>query len=333
MPPKKNPAATFANTLKHLQDENSALSSTVLAALSGIVRPDLARFAQTWSKLSPERRRAIAQRLVELAEDDFKLDFDLLFRYWLDDEDAQVRTAGIEGLWESEDAALVQPMIGFLRSDPDALVRAAAAAALGRFMLLAEYGRLHDDQAQIIGEALLATTRSDLEDLTLRCRAVEALAYWSNDIVRTVIETAYEDDAPEMRASAVAAMGRSADAHWRQIAQDELESLDPRMRFEAVRAAGELEIREATDRLIELLDDDDRQVQGAAVLALGQIGGKTAKAALTHAAQSDDEMLSVLANDALEELGFVEGSDLLLFDLERDDESDADEDNSSAEEP
>jgi hypothetical protein len=323
--PSKKISSKFAQTLKQLQNANK-ISATTLAALSGLNKHDLPAFAEAWTHISTTRRRHIAQRMVEMAEQDFKLDFEMLFRYFLNDEDAQVRTAGIEGLWECEDAALVNPMIGFLRSDPDAGVRAAAADALGRLMLLAEYGRLREGQAELIGEALLATTRSSFEDLTVRCRAVEALAYWSNEIVREVIEAAYEDDAPEMRASAIAAMGHTADEMWRQITQDELDSPDPRMRFEAARASGELENRAATERLIELLDDTDREVQSAAITALGQIGGRAAKRALTQAAQSDDEVLSALADDALQELEFNAGSDLLLFDIRTNELSEEDQD-------
>jgi HEAT repeat protein len=319
--PKPKPASSkFVGTLAQLRDEKHKLTSTAIAVLSGATKHDLADFAKTWVTLSVARRREIARRMVDLAEADFKLDFDVLFQHMLNDDDAQVRVAGIEGLWEAEDSALVKPLIGFLRSDPDAGVRAAAADALGRFVLLGEYEQLDDALREKIGEALLATTRSDLEDLSVRCRAVEALAYWSNDIVREVIEIAYEDDTPEMRASAVAAMGHTADSFWRKIVEAELESPDPRMRFEAARATGELENRGATARLIQLLDDDDREVQGAAIVALGQVGGKAARDALTQAAQSDDEVLCELANDALEELQFAADSDLLLLDIDRDDE-------------
>ncbi len=315
MPRKKQAIVSFNSALKHLQDENTLLSASAIGALSGAGKQDLAAFAKVWADLNPERRRRAAQMMVELAEGNFELDFNLLYRHFLNDEDAQVRTAGIEGLWEDEDPALVKPMIGFLRSDPDASVRAAAADSLGRFMLLAEYGRLPENQAELIGEALLATTRSASEELSVRCRAVEALAYWSNDIVREVIELAYEDDTSEMRASAVAAMGHTADTYWRKIAEGELESPDTRMRFEAARTSGELENREAAPRLIELLGDPDREVQSAAITALGQIGGKMAKQALTQAAESDDEVLSALASEALEEVDFASNSDLLLFDL------------------
>ena len=326
MPRKSKLIYDFKSALEHLQSEDE-LSSTALSGLSNANRRDLTDFAQTWVELPTERRRAITRILVELAEDNIELDYDVLFRYLLNDEDAPVRAFAIEGLWEDEDPALVKPLVGFLRSDPDATVRAAAADSLGRFMLLAEYGRVpQSPHGDLIYEALLATIHGTAEDLAVRRRAVEALAYSSRERVRDVIAAAYADDDADMRASAVAAMGRSADAYWRKTAVRELDSLDPRMRFEAARAMGELEYRAAVPRLIELLDDPDREVQMVTITALGQIGSREAMDALTCTADSDDEVLRELANDALQELRFAGDSNLLLFDLDVDEELIEDED-------
>lgn len=304
----------FEQALAHLQADES-LETKVLWALSGASRAQAREFARVWDALPVERRRRTAQQMVELAEQNFEVDFNALFRHLLNDPDAQVRVNGIEGLWEDEEAALVKPFLALLRQDPDASVRAAAADAVGRFLLLAEYGRLTSTSADALGEVLLTIVRNLDEDLTVRCRALEALAYWSGDVVRQVIAAAYDDATPQMRASAIAAMGRSADHYWRDIVAHELQSPDPRMRFEAARATGELENRAATATLIQLLDDPDREVQGAAITALGQVGGPLAKRALQRAADSDDEFLSALAFDALQELEFNEESEFLLLDI------------------
>jgi len=313
---KKATEINFAAALKQLKDSRATLSARTIGALTKANKKDLVAFAPVWIDLPVERRRRASRMMVELVEQDFKLDYEMLFRHFLNDEDAEVRVAGIEGLWESEDAVLVRPLVGFLRSDPDARARAAAADALGRFLLLAEYGRLPDSHRALIGEALLATIRSASDDLIVRCRAVESIAYWSEDVVKPIIDAAYEHAAAEMRASAIAAMGRTADAAWRKTVLDELESPDARMRFEAARSCGELENREATRRLIELLDDTDREVQSAAVTALGQVGGKLAKNALIEAAAGDDEVLSALATEAIQELDFANSAEFMLLDVD-----------------
>lgn len=307
----------FDAALAHLEDETAALSSAALGALSNASPREVIAFAQVWQRLPVERRRRVAEKLVALAEENIELNFDALFRHLFADEDAAVRAASIEGLWENEDAALIAPFIAFLRNDSDARVRAAAADALGRFILLAEYGRLpFVTYATRIGDALWETIHDTAEVLRVRCRAVEALAHSSDARVRDVIRAAYADDALEMRASALAAMGHSADTYWRAIAESELASPEPRLRFEAARAVGELEDRAAVPRLIELLDDPDRQVQSVAITALGQIGGKRAQTALLRLAESEDELLRDLAEDALQELEFASTAEFPLLDVD-----------------
>ncbi len=324
---KKELVIEFGAALEHLRDIQKPLSPAAVGALTGAHKSDLAAFAQTWTALPAERRRRAAQMLVDLAEEDFKNDFNVLFRYMLNDEDPEVRAHAIDGLWEDEDPALVKPLIGFLRSDPDARVRAAAGDSLGRFVLLAEYGRLPQESlVKLTRDALLATIHSGTEDTLVRARAIESLAYWSDDSMRDVIAAAYESPEPQMRVSALAAMGRSADTYWRETTAAELDSPDAEMRFEAARASGELENRAAVARLIELLDDGDRDVQGAAITALGQIGGKPAREALTRAADSEDEVLRGLADEALQELDFINSSDLLLYNWEQGDDDFTDED-------
>lgn len=316
---KKDLYPDFTDALRHLRDDAMPPRST-LSALSGANRAQLGAFAETWIHLPVKRRQEVARKLIDLAEDSIEMDYNLLFRHLLDDEDAQVRVHAIEGLWEDESQELIPPLVGFLRSDPDARVRAAAADALGRFVLLKEYNRISEDQANLIHDALLATIRSVNEPIEVRARALEALAYWGTDMMRDVISNAYADDDADMRASAIAAMGRSADTYWSRPVSEELESIDPHMRFNAARAAGELEIHSAVQRLIELIDDPDREVRTAAVTALGQIGGKQARTALESTANSDDEDLGTLASDALDELEFSSGSDMLLFEADLDEE-------------
>ena len=124
-----------------------------------------------------------------------------IFRYLLDDEDAEVRVHAINGLWEDEDATLVRHFIGALRSDPDASVRAAAAEALGRFLLLAETKRISGADGDEIQTALLATIRNIGEDRLVHRRAIEAIAYIGDETVRNLVTVAYADDDSKMRAS------------------------------------------------------------------------------------------------------------------------------------
>jgi HEAT repeat protein len=308
-------ASDLKSALEYLKSDEGSLLPSTLFALSDLDQRELQQFATAWQTLSPERRRRTALAMVELAEERIEADFTRIFRYLLDDEDAQVRAHAIDGLWEDEDPHLVRPFIGALRSDPSSRVRAAAAEGLGRFLLLSEIKRIPATYGDEIQPALLAAVRNGGEDTLVRRRAIEAIAYLGDETVRDIVASAYADDDVKMRATAIFAMGRSADPYWKRTVQQELYSLDPQIRYEAARAIGELEVKAAVPRLIELLDDPDREVQGAAITALGQVGGTDARRALVELIQGPDPVAGEIAQDALDELEFGSGASLLLYDL------------------
>lgn len=330
----------FKAALRYLQSDETSLSPSLLFALSDVNRQELQQFATVWQTLSADKRGRVTLAMAELAEERIEADFSRIFRYLLDDENAPVRANAINGLWEEQDPALATQLIGALRSDPAAIVRAAAAEGLGRFLFLAETKRAPAALGDEIETALLAVIRSDDETLVRR-RAIESIAFLGTETVRDIIAAAYASDDAKMRATAVFAMGRSADPYWKRTTAQELFSPDPQMRFEAARAVGELEFRAAVPRLIDLASDPDREVQSAALTSLGQIGGKEARRALIAVIESQDPVAAEIAQDALDELEFAGGSDMLLVDigleseeeallvqeLENDDEGWDDEDN------
>ena len=321
--PEKMFDADFKSALKALASDEISISPTLLFAFSDVTRPELQEFAQVWQTCAPAKRRRVVQAMTELAEERIEADFTRIFRYLLDDEDAGVRAQAINGLWEDEDPALIRPFIGALRSDPDAHVRAAAAEGLGRFLLLSETKRIPAADGDEIQAALLAVIRNNTEDQLVHRRAIEAIAYLGDETVRNIIILAYADDDAKMRASAIFAMGRSADPYWKRTVAQELYSTDPQLRFEAARAVGELEFKAAVPRLIDLTQDEDREVQTAAITSLGQIGGKDARRALVAIIEGDDDVMRELAQDALDELEFASGSSMLLVDIGLESEEDA----------
>ncbi len=320
--PERLVDADFKSALRYLQSDELSLSPSLLFALSDLNRQEMQQFAAVWQTLAADKRARLTQALAELAEERIEADFSRIFRYLLDDENADVRANAIHGLWEEEDAALATQLIGALRSDPTARVRAAAAEGLGRFLLLTETKHAPAALGDEIETALLAVIHSD-DDALVRRRAIESIAYLGSEPVRDIITAAYADDDAAMRATAVFAMGRSADPYWKRIAAQELYAPDPQMRFEAARAVGELEFQAAVPRLIELVADADREVSSAAITSLGQIGGKAARRALIAVIQGSDDVAAEIAQDALDELEFASGSAMLLVDIGLESEEEA----------
>jgi HEAT repeat protein len=163
-----------------------------------------------------------------------------------------------------------------------------------------------------------------LDELEVRRRALEALAFSSRRELAALIEEAYDSDELQLRVSALFAMGRTADSRWAQQVQAELGSPVPELRFEAARAAGELELSDAAPVLAELAQDEDPQVREAAIWSLSQVGGTTAQAALNQLLEAaEDEAEQEYLQEALENLEFTTDMEsFALFDFEAEDTPD-----------
>lgn len=303
----------FERALVYIQDIESELLLSRLYGLSDLEEEERTRFEEVWERVPTQRRRQVLQALIEIAETSFLVDFGPIFRFCLGDEDARVRALAINGLWEDNDWRLASLLIRLLREDPAAEVRAAAASALGRFVLAGELEDWAQARAAKICETLLKVFESGQEPLEVRRRALESLAYASNERVPTLIEAAYWDDEPKMRVSALFAMGRSADPRWASIVLQELHNDDPEMRYEAARACGELQLVQAVPMLEKLTQDPDREVQETAIWALGQIGGREARCILEACYEWGDEFICEAVDDALAILGLGEASFNLAY--------------------
>jgi HEAT repeat protein len=296
---------SFSRTLEHLLDAESPLKPLILFSLSKLEPEELERLTALWSTIPVARRRGLVKELVEIAETNFEVDFEPIFRWGLRDSDHEVRAASVEGLWENEELALMTELLHLLQNDPSAQVRAAAAVSLGRFILLGELGKLPAARCQPVYEALCNFILEGTDELEVRRRALESISYVSNETVINLLQEAYDHPEEKMRVGAVFGMGRSADARWIDTVMGELFSVSPEMRYEAARACGELEARDAVSRLAELIDDPDREVQEVTIWALGQIGGDEARRILQACCEEGDEVTRSAAETALEELEFM----------------------------
>ena len=267
----------FESTLNHIATDEE-LHLAHLYIFSKMDKASLALFTETWPTINVDRRRSVLTNLVEISEINFEVDFDPVFLIALGDEDAEVRADAINGLWENENPDLIEPFLHLLHTDETAQVRAAAASALGRFLYMSEIEELDPSRVEPIKGALLGTIYQAGEDIDVRRRAVEAIAFLSEPGINEIIESAYYDENEKMRISAIFAMGRNADKLWRPRVVAELDSESSEIRFEAARACGELEVSEAVPKLIELIDEvDDAEVQEMSIWALGRIGGQVAR--------------------------------------------------------
>ena len=292
---------SFGEALEALLSEEN-VPIHLLYRLSDMSDEDRASFYRQWPTADDERRREVAHHLVDISEMNYVVDFLPVFAFCMADPDPNVRMAGLDGLWDATDLSLIDPIIGLLKNDPVAEVRAAAAASLSHFLLMSAWGELKRVPTEMIYEALMATYRDPLSSEMVRRVALETLGSVNSPEVTRAIEQAYESPHRELQQSALFAMGNSADARWLPVILDEMESPYEEMRLEAARAAGNIGDSRALSRLAELAYDEDKEVAEAAIGAMGEIGGDEAHQILLEMSEDSDlEDLSEVVAEALEE--------------------------------
>ena len=289
-------------TIAKLVNPATKLLDSWLTDLSSLSPAELKQLEQAWPTIELKRRRQILYHLVELAEDNFELDFDDIFKGRLKDEDAGVRSKAIEGLWENEEASLIEPLIDLLEKDSSEEVQAAAATALGKFALLAELEKLRANHKAKISKSLLSVINDQAKPVEVKRRALEAASPLTLPQMKKSIAEAYQSGDNKLKISALFAMGKSCNTSWLPILLKELSNDDAELRYEAVGACGELGEEEAASYLCELVNDPDIDIRLAAVQALGKIGGPEAKGCLEKCLNHPDEAIRAAAEQALSQL-------------------------------
>ena len=295
-------ALPVEETIVELGNSDKPLLNSILTELSNLNSEELEFFKRAWAAMEPERRCQITHRLVELAEDNLELNFDSIFKHCLKDQDAEVRSKAIEGLWENEEASLISPLINLLEQDSLEKVQAAAAIALGKFAMLAEHQKLRSCHLFKIQEALLGVISDKSKSVEIKRRALEAAAPLNLPQVKKAIMEAYQSHNSRLRISSIYAMGKNCDPSWLPVLLKELASADDAVRYEAAGACGELEEEAAVPHLIMLIGDPDTDVQVAAIQALGKIGGTKAKECLEQCLNNISKAVRQAAEQALKEL-------------------------------
>ncbi|HUF53099.1 MAG TPA: HEAT repeat domain-containing protein [Dehalococcoidia bacterium] len=294
----------FAEYLDELSDPAKRVKVAGLQRLSYLSPEQAKQLAVRWPDINVRRRRRVISELQDLAEDNVEIDFSEAFRIGLSDDDAQVRLVSVRGLWENQDAKLIDRLLDLAERDDDARVRAEAALALGRFVLLHELGRIRERHFERVASGLRRVIEKPNEVEEVRARAIEAMGAHDAAWVRQSITEAYESGRHRLKVSSVHAMGRSAEPRWLPLLARELQSDEPELRYEAATAVGMLGQESAIPNLVALIVDEDEQVVAAAIGALGAIGGTMARRALRELLGSESAATRVAAADAIAHMDF-----------------------------
>jgi HEAT repeat protein len=301
--------ADITTVVAQLGNHQNQLSYRDLRQLSDLGRDAQPAFLSAWEQIDGERRRQIAQALVDVAEDNVELDFRDAFVAMLNDPNSEVRRIAATGLWEDERLSTLRTLLPMLTDDPEPDVRAAVALTLARFAHRCGLEEVPARDAAALRAALLGTATNFDLPADVRRRALEGAAYFEGEDVLTAIAQAYATGQRLLKESALVAMGHSLDPRWLPILEAELRSSEGALRYEAARASGELGEQAASllPELFPLTESDDPEVAQAAIWALGQIGGEAARRTLRRLARSKDTATQEAAQEALAELDLDSG--------------------------
>ena len=318
---------SFTKVIDALLDESTPFHTRFLNRLSDLDPADTVLFAEAWPKVSLRRREAILEDVEDIQMADDLLCFEAVACLALKDQVPSVRSRAIRVLREYELVDLLPVFQDIAENDPDADVRADAAAGLATYIYMGEVEDISPTKLKRVEECLLRLISS--QDTTLvKRRALESLGFSSRKEVIWLIENAYNSDDMDWVITALFAMGRSANTRWKPQVQDMLTHTQPGVRAEAASAAGELEIRSAKPLLLELLEDPDFDVRMAAIWALSQIGGKGVREALGNLLEitEDDEEADQI-DKALDNLDLCEEMhDLAILEIPKDGDEPSEDD-------
>jgi len=305
---------SFQTVLDALLDGKKDFPRRYLKEFSDIRPLELKTLLDIWPGVTLSRKQTLLEQLKTVAETDTLVSFDDFGRALLTDPDPIIRTHAIRLLHESEDLKLVPTYLNMLKDDSDTTVRREAANVLNLFVDLGELDEIPDNIYHQVEDALLASANSE-DDVRVRRTALESLGYSSRPEVITLIESAFHREDPHWQASALHAMGRSADDRWTDDVLHSLVNDDDRIRRAAVEAAGDLAIAPARPILLEMLSEEEEpDVTSAVIWSLSQIGGEDVRTYLENLLdQTDDDDQLEFLEDALDNLAFTE--DLARFDL------------------
>ena len=320
---------SFQSVLDALLSDRREFPRRYLQEFSDIGTLELKTLLDVWPQVKPGRKLTLLEELDALAETDTLVSFDDLARALLTDPEPDVRTRAIRLLDEYEDPKVVPSYLDMLKNDPDTNVRAEAAHALRLFVDLGELEEIPAEIYHQVEDALLASAASE-DNIRVRRLALESLGYSSRPEVITLIESASHREDPAWQASALVAMGRSADERWTDAVTRSLVHVDDRIRKAAVEAAGELSLSAARPILLKMLgEEEDALILSAVIWSLSQIGGEDVRTYLENLLdQLEDDEQIVFLEEALDNLSFTEDLerfDLLAFDPD-DELSEIDED-------
>lgn len=285
------------DVLKRQDDE---IDETIAYGLSDLSTKDIEQIRPVWEVLDTTYRQILLQTLVDELQENYQWDYEAFCLMILSGTENTLKGSAIELLETSESFHVMRRLLEIAQSEVDVIIRAESVRVLGNFILMGELGNITEEQIRPVYEFVFMLQQDITQNSLVRARALESIAYYSDDRVESLIREAYFSEDDTLKISALIAMGHTADSDkWEETVLSELKNGTEDMQLEAVRACGELQIARSVRQLHRYFQDAEREGQAVAIWALGEIGTKEAIRVLEQIAdiaeqEEDDEMLDLV---------------------------------------
>ncbi len=299
----------FQTVIDALLDDDADFPTKYFISFSDLEKKELQQLISIWNQITPERKAILFEKLEIINESDTLMDFNQIARIALADPVAVIRASGLRILRDYEDEKLIPIIIDLLENDIDIGVRAQAASSLGNYIYLGEIEEIHPNSLKKAEECLLQVLKSS-ENEIVRMKALESIGYSSREEIPEYINTAFQSGKYNSIASALNAMGKSADTSWSLQVLSMLAHPDHRIQKEAIIAAGELELKQARKLLLKMVleAESDEELWHICIWSLAKIGGDQVKEVfdlLLEKASTEDE--EIFLQEALDNLYLTNG--------------------------
>ena len=275
--------------------------------LSGISNSDAELLFSNLGNTTLTRVTKLFQKLVDLVGISPEHEFECIFKQGLRHNEIDVKILSLNGLSESSDLSIVNPVINLFENDSSCIVRVTAVQTLGSRLV---QNKIPPAMESKILEILLRALRSHEMDSELWRSSLEATGAIQGSHMPGLIKKALLNPSKEMIRSVLVAIGRTSDERWIPIVIDFLEHPDFSVRLAAVQSLGDIGDESNTEHLKNLFEDESLVVQLGAVSAAQKLGGSLAVELLKIVIQGPEPEVAEAATGALEAMAWEDELDL-----------------------
>ena len=303
---------------KNIQLENlvkkdfSEIKYKELISISNLNDEESLKIYEYFTKFSPVQISEIISKLVHMNDEESYLEYESIFKKFLNYPNDNITIACIKGLNGSEDRTLINIFVKLMFENISLDVRNQAAKALLNFSILANEKKLISSDFDIIFDSLFTIVSNADEPITLRMEALESISIFNDESLDKYILSAWKSDIFCSKKSSLVSMGLSGNQKWINYAVQDLTNENPNIRYESSTALGNIGTENELIHLEQLLEDEDLNVQLTTIISIQNIGGDRVTKILEKSLLSPEPLVSEQAKLSIQIIKEEHNLDLVV---------------------